>query len=110
MSRTARTKQPPTLLPWKLAHLTDVEIFAIKAFAGGQADERQQLQAWAAIRTLAGADKMSFWPGGEDGRRATDFAEGKRFVADQLRRISRLQPAKVDSRDEPPPMPTEKGE
>jgi hypothetical protein len=35
---------------------------------------------------------MTFWPGGEDGKRATDFAEGKRWVGVQLRRIEKLRP------------------
>lgn len=100
-------KLPTTPLPWKIVELTDAEIFAIRAFAAGKADEHQQLLVWGSIRKIAQADLMSFWPGAEDGRRATDFHEGKRFVADQLRRVSRLQPSRVDPRGEPPAIPTE---
>jgi hypothetical protein len=45
--------------------------------------------------------RMTFWAGGEDGRRATDFAEGKRWVGLQLRRIEKLRP---DHRDETAPL------
>lgn len=96
-----------TPLPWILPPVTDADIFAVQALADGRADAHAQRRAWSFIRELASADRMSFWPGGEDGRRATDFAEGKRWVADQLRRISRLRPAGFDPRGEPPPMPTQ---
>lgn len=92
-------------MPWQLPLLEDADIYAVQALAKGIAGEAEQLRAWAFIRKLAAADLMSFWPGAEDGRRATDFAEGKRWVADQLRRVSRLRPAEVSSRGEPPPMP-----
>ena len=44
------------------------------------------------LRVLCETDRMTFWPGAEDGRRATDFAEGKRWVGVQLRRIEKLRP------------------
>lgn len=104
-SRASRTPKPWELLPHQL---TDAGVFAIQALATGTADANQQAIAWAFIReTLCGAETMSFWPGGEDGRRATDFAEGKRWVAAQLRRISRLRPKTIDSRGAPPAMPGE---
>jgi hypothetical protein len=83
--------QPNT--PWQLPATTNSNIFAIQAVAKGIANEGQQRQAWEYIlRTLCEIDRMTFWPGGEDGKRATDFAEGKRWVAIQLRRIERLRP------------------
>jgi hypothetical protein len=86
----------------------DADIFAIQALAECRADEHQQRRAWSFIRErLCAGDTMSFWPGAEDGRRATDFAEGKRWVAIQLRRISRLVPSEVNVRDEPPAMPAQ---
>lgn len=101
-------KKRSTRLPWTLL-IEDIapgDIAAVRAIADGSADEHQQRAAFAFIRDkLAGVNVMSFWPGGEDGRRATDFAEGKRWVGDQLRRIINLQPQSYDSRGEPPPMP-----
>lgn len=91
---------------WQLPVLADVEIFALKAVCEGKADADQQRLAWAVIREkLCQCELMSFWPGGEDGRRGTDFAEGKRWVAIQMRRLSRLAPSRVDPRGPPPPMP-----
>lgn len=108
---TSRKSDPPkTRLPWQLpvAEIPHDAVVAIKALADGAADQFQQRTAFAFIRDgLCEVEKMSFWPGGEDGRRATDFAEGKRWVGDQLRRIVRLQPAGTDPRGEPPPMPSD---
>lgn len=103
--RAARTAKPWELLEHQV---TPGAVYAIQAIAAGTADANQQQLAWTFIReTLCGAETMSFWPGAEDGRRASDFAEGKRWVASQLRRISRLRPRHVDSRGAPPAMPGE---
>ncbi len=97
-----------TPMPWILAHPEDADIFAVQALAEGRADAHSQRRAWEFIRDrLCGGEIMSFWPGGEDGRRATDFAEGKRWVAIQLRRIARLTPSGTSLRDDPPPMPAQ---
>lgn len=103
----SRARRRKTRFPWVLP-IDDIEpadISAVKALAEGTADANAQRRVWKFIREIAAADRMSYWPGGDDGRRATDFAEGKRFVADQLRRIQRMVPGRFDPRDEPPPMP-----
>lgn len=102
---TSAPRRPKTQLPWQLPPVEDAEIFAVQAIARGKAGEAEQLRFWAFLQRFCGCDRMSFFPGGEDGRRATDFAEGRRWVGDQLRRISRLTPAEADSRGAPPPMP-----
>ena len=97
-----------TPLPWVLPVVEDADIFALQALDNGLANPDQQKRAWRFIREiLCGCETMSFWPGAEDGRRGTDFAEGKRWVANQMRRISRLKPGKVDPRGAPPAMPNE---
>lgn len=97
--------------PWKLPGLTTPDIVALQALEQGVADQHQQRHAWQVIReTLCGCERMTFWPGGLEGERATSFAEGKRWVAAQLRRISRLKPSGVDTRDDPPAMPAGKSE
>lgn len=79
--------------------------------AAGTADEFQQRTAWRfLIDVLCEADAQSFQPGGIEGQRASDFAEGKRWVGRQMRMISRLQPKGASSRDEPPPMPGQRQE
>lgn len=102
--------RPSTLLPWQLPldRIPPSAIVAIRAVAAGNANEHQQRDALAYIREgLCGRGKMSFWPGGEDGRRATDFAEGKRWVGDQLQRIVDLKQGHIDPRGPPPAMPGE---
>ena len=100
-------KAPP---PWVLRP-EDIkkypgEIAALRALAEGGADEYQQRMVLPFIqRVLCQADVSSYCPGGEDGRRATDFAEGKRWVWLQLRRILNMVPDQADTRGEPPPMP-----
>lgn len=79
--------------PWQLPPTDNADIFALQAVAKGIANAGQMTHAWDYItRILCETDRMTFWPGGEDGRRATDFAEGKRWVGVQLRRIEKLRP------------------
>lgn len=97
-----------TLLPWQLPldRIPPSAIVALRAIEAGTANEHQQREALAYIRDrLCGVDKMSFWPGADDGRRASDFAEGKRWVGSQIRRICNLVPGRIDPRGEPPDMP-----
>lgn len=101
--KRATVKIPP---PWTLPIPPPSEVFAVKAIEAGTATPQQQAIFWKYLReVVCGARKMSYWPGGEDGRRATDFAEGKRFVAVHLERLVNLTPSGVDIHDEPPPMP-----
>jgi len=84
--------------PWQMPRIEDADIFALQAIANGTAGTAQQQRAYAyVVRTLCETDRMTFWPGGEDGKRATDFAEGKRWVGLQLRRIEKMRP---DHRDQ----------
>lgn len=80
----------PDKSPWKPAVYDEEIIYAIRALAEGSATQLQQITAWQYIQFLAGSgdfEDLSFRPGGEDGRRETDFAEGKRFVGLQLRKM-----------------------
>lgn len=88
-----KPKPPQPSAPWRTPETDDPDIFALQAIARGIASEGQQQRAWAYIvATLCATDRMSFYPGGEDGRRASDFAEGKRWIGLQLRRIERMRP------------------
>lgn len=106
-----RKPEPP---PWSLP-INDLlaypsEIAAIRALSEGGADEHQQRLILPFIqRVICRAEMSSYCPGGDDGRRATDFSEGKRWVWLQLRRIVvSLVPDRVDTRGDPPPMPMAK--
>ena len=88
----SRPKSQPDR-PWQMPRIEDADIFALQAVANGTANNAQQQRAHQyVVRTLCETDRMTFWPGGEDGKRATDFAEGKRWVGLQLRRIEKMRP------------------
>lgn len=94
--KSPRAKSQPDR-PWQMPRVEDADIFAVQAIAQGIANEAQQKRAYDyVVRVLCEADRMTFWAGGEDGRRATDFAEGKRWVGLQLRRIEKLRPDHCD--------------
>jgi hypothetical protein len=93
--KPTRAKSQPER-PWQMPRIADADIFALQAVANGQASAAQQQRAYDyIIRALCETERMTFWPGTpgmDDGRRATDFAEGKRWVGLQLRRIEKMRP------------------
>lgn len=67
------------------------DVIALKAVAAGEATPEQQKRAIEAIiLQVACADELSFCPDHRGGARETDFAEGKRFVGFQLRKLIRV--------------------
>jgi hypothetical protein len=95
--KPARPKSQPGR-PWQMQRIADADIFALQAVAAGEANAAQQRRAFdCVVRILCETDRMTFWPGTEDGRRATDFAEGKRWVGLQLRRIEKMRPDHGDA-------------
>jgi hypothetical protein len=98
--KAPRSKSQPDR-PWQIPRTEDADIFAIQAVANGTASDAQQQRAYEyVVRILCETDRMTFWPGGEDGKRATDFAEGKRWVGLQLRRIEKMRPHHRDQSTE----------
>lgn len=78
----------PPHAPYNPPKLSSEIVYAVKALFAGKADAHQQgLFAQWLIAEVCRKDDMSFRPGGLEGSRETDFAEGKRFVA-----ISILKP------------------
>lgn len=72
--------------PWDLVELELHELSAIKAIA------TQHPAGFAVIvEKICGVDLMSYAAGGVEGQRATDFAEGKRWVGNTLRAIMRMK-------------------
>ncbi len=82
----------------------------MQALERGDASPDMQRRAlkWL-IEQAAGTYELSFRAGGEEGRRDTDFAEGRRFVGNQVVKLLRLNTARLahDSRDPNPPEPRE---
>ncbi len=74
---------------WDTAPFELADAVAIKAVAEGKATSEQQIRALNWITNTAGRlNRMSFQP---DSERASCFAEGRRFVGVQIRRLVRTQ-------------------
>ncbi len=76
--------------PWVPPAYDLADVAAIQALERGDATKEQQQRAlkWV-IEAACGTYDMSYRPG-EEGRRDTDFAEGKRFVGSQIVKLLKL--------------------
>jgi len=79
--------------PWLPADYDAAEHHAVLALSQGAATPEQQNLAWNWILFAAGYGDKSFRPGGLAGQRETDFAEGKKWVAEQMNKLARTNPA-----------------
>ena len=79
-------------MPWMPPDYDPATIWAWRAFCKGEATQSQQVLIRDYFMYVTKASEefqdLSFRPG-EEGRRATDFAEGMRFVGVALRKLSR---------------------
>lgn len=71
--------------PWKPAPYTDLEHAAVKALTLGNATPAQQKAfiTWL-VNNCCRTYDLSYRPGGPEGQRDTDFAEGRRSVGLQV--------------------------
>ena len=78
--------------PWKPAPYEPLHAAAVQAMAQGRATTGQQkaLLDWIIVDLCRTYD-MSYRPGAEEGRRDTDFAEGRRSVGLQLVMLSNIK-------------------
>lgn len=78
--------------PWLPAPYDEADAFAVQALARGTANPEQQKRAltWI-VEACAGLYDLSFRPGDEEGRRNTDFAEGKRWVGQQVVKLTKVK-------------------
>ena len=76
--------------PFEPAVYDNSIIAATRAIADGIGSEGQQklFLKWL-IEEVCGYYDLSFRPGGDDGRRLSDFSEGKRHVASQVLKMLR---------------------
>ena len=80
---------PPAL---RISRTDKADIYAIKALSAGTASEAQQHRALKWILEEASVyDGLSYSPG-ENGRRDSDFAEGRRFVGLAIAKLIRMPP------------------
>lgn len=86
--------------PWYPTHWELADADAIQAVDQGRASPEQQRRAMNyIINELCGYYDLSYRPG-EDGRRDTDFAEGKRFVGAQIVKLSKISLAALRTKVE----------
>ena len=78
----------PKKHPWMPADYDQQVIYAVRALVAGKADAGQQGLVWAWVQYVSGVDDQSYRP---DSERDTAFAEGKRHVGLELRKM--LHPA-----------------
>lgn len=75
-------------MPNRPAEYDEAIIMAVRAFSEGKANDGQQIAVWNwLLHAVCQVEGMSYRAGGIEAQRATDFAEGKRFVANQLRKM-----------------------
>ena len=86
--------------PWLPVPYEPADVVAIQAVFAGRADEIQQKRAMKWItETAAGVYDLPFRPGGEDGRRDTDFACGRAFVGSQILKLNKLNAMNLRKQD-----------
>lgn len=89
------SKQLSPSAPYKPAPWEDSDVVAIKALAGGTASPAQQRHALDyIINVVCDTCGMSYRPG-PDGARDSDFAEGKRFVGNQIIKLIKIDLARI---------------
>lgn len=83
--RTKKLTNGGQVHPWTPAQYRKSDAYAFKALQRGDATaEQQKAVLYWLIHNCADTYNMSFRPGGVEGQRETDFAEGKRFVGNQI--------------------------
>jgi uncharacterized protein YycO len=88
--------------PYTPAEYSADDVAAIQALVAGVANEGQQRTAVAWIITKAGAAYDQSYFSGPGGDRDTAFAEGRRFVANSILKLSKLPVDVVRKQDEIP--------
>jgi len=97
----------PKCDPWMPPDYDDGVVYAVRALGEGKANDGQQKLLWDWLMYVTAASEawadLSFRPGGPESERATAFAEGKRFVGLQMRKMLHpaLTPKSVTSNQKP---------
>ena len=72
------------------------DVAALQAMRRGEATADQQVRAMEFIlETISDRNGMSYRPGGLEGDRDTAFAEGRRFVGNQMVKLTKLPLSKI---------------
>lgn len=86
--------------PWLPPHYDIADASAIQALQRGEATFEQQQRAlkWI-IENACKTYDMPYRPGGDEGRRDTDFALGRQFVGQQIVKLLKLNLSIMRTRD-----------
>ena len=91
---------PKASAPWMPVDYKKADVAALQAMRRGEATPDQQVRAMEFIlESVCDRNGMSFRPGGPEGARETDFAEGRRFVGNQIVKLTNLPLSEI--KDEP---------
>lgn len=84
----AARRPDKTSNPWLPADYDSRVVTGVKALAEGKASEVQQKEVltWI-VRELGQWQASEFIAGGDEGRRASDFLSGRRWVAVQIQKM-----------------------
>ena len=86
--------------PWYPAPYEKADVSALQALRNGTATQEQQHRALEYIvGTLAGKNDLSYRPGGEEGRRDTDFSEGRRYVGLQISKLLNMNLSSIPNKE-----------
>lgn len=103
--RRGKVPNAPRPEPWKPADWADEDAYAVQAVMHGRGSEDQQKRAMHFIvYILCATYDQAYRPGGDEGRRDTDFACGMQHVGKQLVKFSLLNIAALKGKN------TEQGE
>ncbi len=82
--------------PWMPVDYKKAEVAALQALRRGEANADQQIRAMEFILdTISDRNGMSYRPGALEGDRDTTFAEGRRFVGNQIVKLTKLPLSKI---------------
>ncbi len=82
--------------PWMPVKYKKADVAALQAWSRGEATPDQQIRAAEYILgTICDRNGMSFRPGGLEGDRDSAFAEGRRFVGNQIVKLTKLPLSKI---------------
>ncbi len=88
--------QPKATAPWMPVAYKKADVAALQAMRRGEANADQQVRALEFILdTICDRNGMSFRPGGLEGDRDSAFAEGRRFVGNQIVKLTKLPLSKI---------------
>ncbi len=92
------------------AEFVAADLYAVRAVYEGTANEGQQRRAFEWIlRHACGIYDLSYRPGGDEGGRATDFAEGRRFAGLQIAKLLQPEALKAVTKKERPASNSKRG-